>query len=47
MITLNWTETRELNMKGNIFKITFVPVCHWGRRWIFDQNKRLWGGFVI
>lgn len=29
------------------FKITFVPVCHWSRRWAFDKNYRLWGGFVI
>lgn len=34
-------------IKGKKFKITFVPVCHWGRRGLFDQNKRLWGGFVI
>ncbi len=24
-----------------------MPVCHWSRRGMLDQGKRLWGGFVI
>lgn len=28
-------------------KVTFVPVCHWSRRGLNDELKRLWGGFVI
>ena len=26
---------------------TFVPADHWSRRGLFDQNKSLWGGWVI
>lgn len=36
----------EMDTKARA-SITFVPVCHWGRRGAFDKNKRLWGGFVI
>src|SRR5690606_28465950 len=28
-------------------KISYVPSRHWGRRYITDLNRRLWGGFVI
>lgn len=34
-------------IKNKKFKLTFVPVCHWSRRGLFDKNYRLWGGFVI
>lgn len=27
--------------------VTFVPAQHWSRRGPFDENERLWGGFVI
>lgn len=36
-----------MNINGRIFKITFVPVCHWSRRGLSDYGQRLWGGFVI
>lgn len=36
-----------IHINNREYKITFVPVCHWSRRWIFDYNFRLWGGFVI
>jgi L-ascorbate metabolism protein UlaG (beta-lactamase superfamily) len=44
---MDWTEQREVNINNKIFKLTFVPVCHWSRRGLFDHNHRLWGGFVI
>lgn len=28
-------------------KICYVPSRHWGKRYITDLNRRLWGGFVI
>ncbi|MGL4629832.1 MAG: MBL fold metallo-hydrolase [Leadbetterella sp.] len=31
----------------NKIKITYVPSRHWCRRWLFDTNVRLWGGFMI
>jgi L-ascorbate metabolism protein UlaG (beta-lactamase superfamily) len=27
--------------------VTFVPARHWSRRGLVDQNRALWGGFVI
>jgi len=26
---------------------TFVPAAHWSQRGIFDQNRSLWGGWVV
>ncbi|MCB0661283.1 MAG: MBL fold metallo-hydrolase [Saprospiraceae bacterium] len=28
-------------------KVYYLPSRHWGRRWLTDTNKRLWGAFVI
>jgi L-ascorbate metabolism protein UlaG (beta-lactamase superfamily) len=28
-------------------KVSYLPSRHWGRRWLNDTNKRLWGAFVI
>jgi L-ascorbate metabolism protein UlaG (beta-lactamase superfamily) len=28
-------------------KICYVPSRHWGRRFLNDTNRRLWGGYVI
>ena len=47
MYELDWTQNVLVGINGQNFKVTFVPVCHWGRRGAFDKNKRLWGGFVI
>src|SRR5262249_43033004 len=27
--------------------LTFVPAQHWGARSLWDQNRRLWGGWVV
>ena len=37
-----WSATRF----GGV-TITFVPAQHWSRRGLSDQNRTLWGGFVI
>jgi L-ascorbate metabolism protein UlaG (beta-lactamase superfamily) len=44
---MDWAETIEISIKGKIFQIIFVPVCHWSRRGINDMNERLWGGFIV
>lgn len=37
---------QQYNTNENV-KIWFLPSDHWCRRSIFDQNKRLWGSFLI
>jgi L-ascorbate metabolism protein UlaG (beta-lactamase superfamily) len=27
--------------------ITFLPCRHWGKRWLNDTNRRLWGSFML
>ena len=44
---MDWMDEKNFVINGKSYKITFVPVCHWGRRGANDYNKRLWGGFVI
>ena len=44
---LDWMDTMDIPINKNIYKVSFVPVCHWSRRSAFDYNTRLWGGFVI
>lgn len=34
------------DLKGG-HEIIFTPSRHWGRRGLFDERKRLWGGFFI
>jgi L-ascorbate metabolism protein UlaG (beta-lactamase superfamily) len=41
---LDWWQTHPLN---NDVSITLVPAKHWGRRFPWDTNKRLWGGFYL
>ncbi len=44
---MSWTKNKTFIKNNNKIKITFVPACHWSKRSLNDQNKRLWGGFVI
>lgn len=37
---------KYINLQDSI-NITFLPADHWCRRGLFDQNKRLWGSFMI
>ena len=45
--TMDWMETYTIKLKGGEYKITFLPTCHWARRWIHDLNTRLWGAFLV
>jgi N-acyl-phosphatidylethanolamine-hydrolysing phospholipase D len=40
---LDWWESRTL---GGL-TLTFVPAQHWGARSPWDENRRLWGGWVV
>jgi len=39
-----WYQRYNLN---DSLEIIYVPSRHWSRRGLLDENKRLWGGFVI
>ena len=43
VVELDWWESRE--HRG--LKIDFVPVQHWSKRTLTDENQTLWGGWVI
>jgi L-ascorbate metabolism protein UlaG (beta-lactamase superfamily) len=43
--TLGWWDAFEAFDIG--LKIYFVPSVHWSKRTPWDQNKCLWGGFII
>ncbi|MDX5477473.1 MBL fold metallo-hydrolase [Fontibacter flavus] len=40
-----WYQQYSLLDSG--IRITYVPSRHWSRRWLWDDNKSLWGGFYI
>ena len=44
---LDWWQEKQLAVDGKKFTMTLVPAQHWGKRWIFDTNKNLWGGWVV
>ena len=41
---LDWWQTKTLSEQ---VAVTLVPARHWGRRFPWDTNKRLWGGFYL
>jgi N-acyl-phosphatidylethanolamine-hydrolysing phospholipase D len=43
VVELDWWE--KLNFKG--LELHFVPVQHWSKRTLADENRSLWGGWVI
>lgn len=43
VVELDWWERAQF--KG--VELHFVPVQHWARRTLSDENQRLWGGWVL
>ena len=50
---LKWISRQEagwyqsyINLKEDV-RVIFLPADHWCRRGLLDQNKRLWGSFMI
>jgi len=43
VVEMDWWERAEL--RG--VELTFVPVQHWSKRSLWDENRRLWGGWVL
>ena len=43
VVELDWWES--LDFRG--LKVDFVPVQHWSKRTLTDENQTLWGGWVI
>ena len=41
---LDWYEEIQVN---DSLKITLLPAVHWSKRGLFDDNKTLWGSFLI
>ncbi len=41
---LDWYEEIKIN---NDLKVTLLPAVHWSKRSLFDDNKTLWGSFLI
>ena len=39
-----WYQQYKTNAAVKVF---YIPSRHWGRRFLTDTNRRLWGGFVI
>jgi L-ascorbate metabolism protein UlaG (beta-lactamase superfamily) len=45
---LDWWESTELTARsGKKVRVTLVPAQHWSRRGLTDENRSLWGGYVI
>ena len=43
--SLDWRE--HFTLDNSAIKIWCYPAQHWSSRWLNDQNKALWGAFVI
>lgn len=38
---------QQYTLSDSSLSITYVPSRHWSRRWLWDDNQSLWGGFYI
>ncbi len=45
IVEMGWFQQFEDESAG--LKITYLPTRHWGRRWLTDTNRRLWGAFLL
>jgi len=50
----DWTRGQEIQQAGwyqqydiKDLAVTYLPSRHWSRRWLWDLNESLWGGFHI
>ena len=43
--TAGWFQ--RFNLEDEKIKIYYVPARHWSKRWLNDDNKTLWGGFIL
>ncbi|WP_375586454.1 MBL fold metallo-hydrolase [Cyclobacterium xiamenense] len=50
----DWTQGQEIQEAGWYqefqtadITITYLPARHWSRRWLWDLNENLWGGFYL
>ena len=46
VVELDWWEENCVPEKGEV-SFTFVPSQHWSKRTLNDDNKSLWGGWVV
>jgi L-ascorbate metabolism protein UlaG (beta-lactamase superfamily) len=44
VVELDWWQSTEI---GGRATVTMVPAQHWSRRGLLDENRSLWGGYVI
>jgi L-ascorbate metabolism protein UlaG (beta-lactamase superfamily) len=44
LVEFDWWQSHEVRPGVTV---TLVPAHHWSRRGLFDQNKALWGGWII
>ena len=48
VVELDWWETTEVvGARGGRAIVTMVPAQHWSQRSVADQNRSLWGGYVV
>lgn len=48
VVELDWWDRTRLQARGGAaVEVTLVPAQHWSRRGLFDENRSLWGGFVV
>ena len=44
MLEFDWWQSHDVRPG---LTVTFVPAHHWSRRGLFDNNKALWGGWIV
>jgi len=42
-----WESILDKSVEKNGIEFTFLPAQHWSQRTLFDQNKSLWGSWMI
>lgn len=47
VVESTWWEKHEINTPDSSITFTFLPAYHWSGRTFFDNNKSLWGSWMI